>query len=87
MKREEAGGETAAMGSVPAPHLPATPLPAPQTQHNPNLLLFHAAKKPLFPGAGMLGGDGMGLAAGICRQDLLEGVVSRGQCGVFVCYS
>jgi len=68
MKREEAGGETAAIGSVPAPHLPATPLPAPQTRLNSNFLLFPGGvRNPLFPrerGCSAVAGRGRQRAGG-----------------------
>lgn len=74
MKREEAGGETAAISSVPAPHLPATPLPAPPTQLNPDLLLCPGAKIPFFLGlqAGLWEGtvSHAGTMQGICLLQL-----------------
>lgn len=84
MKREEAGGETAAISSVPAPHLPATPLPAPQNQLSPDFLFCPGAKIPFSRERGILGGGGV---AWDLQAGLSEGAVSRGQCSVFVCYS
>lgn len=64
------------IGSVPAPHLPTTPLLAPQIELNPNFLLSPGAKTPLCPGAGMLGGGGTGLA--VRRQRGFAGRVLPG---------
>lgn len=66
MKWEEAGGETAAIGSVPAPHLPATPLPGPQTDLNPSFLLSPRAETsfPREPGCSAVAGRGWQHAGG-----------------------